>query len=96
MQCPYCHTWLIADQLPATTVLASPAMGMRAEELEAWLKHYNLGVSVSFEGGLHTAELRRPVGDGSSVTITTAEEKDFNAAVISACQIFEEVHVCTT
>ena len=96
MQCPTCRTWLIDGQSALAAVLASPAMGMKAAELDAWLKHYNLGVSVSFEGGLHTAELRRPVGDGSSVTITTAEEKDFNAAVISACQIFEEVHVCTT
>jgi hypothetical protein len=77
-------------------VIASAAMTMQVGELEAWLRHYNLGLSVSFAKSLYNAELRRPVGDGSSVAITAAEGTEFSSAVISACKIFEEEHVHTT
>lgn len=71
-------------------------MTMMAAELDAWLKHYDLSFSVSFARGFYFAELRRPVGDGSSIPITSAEGTEFSSAVISACKIFEENHVCTS
>lgn len=75
--------------------IASPAMEMRVEELEAWLRYHRLGLSVSFNDRCYSAELRMKVGSESIIAMET-KAADFSVAVISACQNYERAHVQRT
>lgn len=73
-------------------VIASAAMTMQVGELEAWLRHHQLSLSVSFSDRVYNADLRRPLGDGSSVSEITAKAAEFGVAVIAACESYERIH----
>lgn len=72
---------------PGCAVIVSPAMDMRVEELETWLQHHGLGLSVSFKR-CYSAELRTKIGD-ESIVVMEAKAADFGVAVISACMNYE-------
>lgn len=78
---------------PQAAVIVRPSMKMRMEEIEPWMKRYNLHWALSYKERCYHAELRRPVGDGSSILVTSAQADSGSSALISACNIFEEGHV---
>lgn len=83
--CPSCGSSLCWS---FDEVLASPTMEMRVEELEAWLSHHKLGLSVSFNERCYSAELRTKIGNESIVAME-AKAAEFGVAVIAACQNYE-------
>lgn len=77
-------------------VLACPAMTTPVEEIEAWFEHHNLSLSVSFADRVYNVDLRRPTGDGSSVSIMEAKAADFAVALVAACESYERIHAQRT
>lgn len=73
-------------------VVASPAMTTPVGEIQDWLDYHDLGLSVSFAKRVYNVDLRRPVGDGSSVSVISAQASDFDVALVAACQNYERVH----
>lgn len=72
-------------------VLACPAMTTPVAEIEAWLEHHNLGLSVEFSDRVYNVDLRRPIGDGSSVSIMESKAAEFAVALVSACESYERI-----
>lgn len=77
-------------------VVASPAMTMQVLELQEWMDYHKLSLSISFSERAYNVDLRRPVGDGRSVSLIAAKAADFSVAVVAACENYERMYAKRT
>lgn len=70
-------------------VIVSPTMEINIGELQSWLSHHHLNLSVGFSYPRYKAVLTGKGKAGDAGPLVQVYARDFGEAVVSACQNYE-------